>query len=95
MTARLLSALPPCAGQNSGGCYNHVARKSGPPMAGSRPTRRGGRVAEGGGLLNRYTVKSCIGGSNPPLSARLLTMNELRLMAHRRHEEPGGALLSP
>ena len=31
--------------------------------------RRGGRVAEGGGLLNRYTVKSCIGGSNPPLSA--------------------------
>jgi hypothetical protein len=26
-------------------------------------------VAEGGGLLNRYTVKSCIGGSNPPLSA--------------------------
>jgi hypothetical protein len=35
----------------------------------SRPTRRGGRVAEGGGLLNRYTVKSCIGGSNPPLSA--------------------------
>ena len=33
-------------------------------------SRRGGRVAEGGGLLNRYTVKSCIGGSNPPLSAR-------------------------
>jgi hypothetical protein len=30
-------------------------------------------VAEGGGLLNRYTVKSCIGGSNPPLSASLLT----------------------
>ncbi len=28
-------------------------------------------MAEGGGLLNRYTVKSCIGGSNPPLSARL------------------------
>jgi hypothetical protein len=26
-------------------------------------------VAEGGGLLNRYTVKSRIGGSNPPLSA--------------------------
>ena len=26
-------------------------------------------MAEGGGLLNRYTVKSCIGGSNPPLSA--------------------------
>jgi hypothetical protein len=27
-------------------------------------------VAEGGGLLNRYRVKSSIGGSNPPLSAR-------------------------
>ena len=32
-------------------------------------TRRDGRVAEGGGLLNRYRVKSSIGGSNPPLSA--------------------------
>ena len=32
-------------------------------------TRRDGRVAEGGGLLNRCTVKSCTGGSNPPLSA--------------------------
>jgi hypothetical protein len=31
--------------------------------------RRDGRVAEGGGLLNRYRVKSSIGGSNPPLSA--------------------------
>src|SRR2546428_2005777 len=31
---------------------------------------RDGRVAEGGGLLSRYTVKSRIGGSNPPLSAR-------------------------
>ena len=30
---------------------------------------RDGRVAEGGGLLNRYTAKSRIGGSNPPLSA--------------------------
>ncbi len=34
-----------------------------------KQTRRGGRVAEGGGLLNRYRVKSSIGGSNPPLSA--------------------------
>ena len=33
---------------------------------------RDGRVAEGGGLLNRYTVKSRIGGSNPPLSAMLI-----------------------
>jgi hypothetical protein len=31
--------------------------------------RRGGRVAEGGGLLNRYTVQSRIMGSNPILSA--------------------------
>src|SRR5271157_448104 len=31
--------------------------------------RRGGRVAEGGGLLNRCTVKSCTQGSNPCLSA--------------------------
>ncbi len=28
--------------------------------------RRVGRVAEGGGLLNRYRIKSSIGGSNPP-----------------------------
>lgn len=28
-------------------------------------------MAEGAGLLNRYTVKSRIGGSNPPLSAKL------------------------
>ena len=35
-------------------------------------TRRDGRAAEGGGLLNRYRVKSSIGGSNPPLSARNL-----------------------
>jgi hypothetical protein len=28
-------------------------------------------VAEGGGLLNRYTVKSCIEGSNPSLSASI------------------------
>ena len=34
---------------------------------------RVGRVAEGDGLLNRYTVKICIGGSNPPLSAIINT----------------------
>ena len=34
---------------------------------------RVGRVAEGDGLLNRYTAKSCIGGSNPPLSAIINT----------------------
>ena len=48
-------------------CYNHFARVSAGMF--TRLIRRGGRVAEGGGLLNRYTVKSCIGGSNPPLSA--------------------------
>ncbi len=36
----------------------------------NQPRRRVGRVAEGGGLLNRYRTKSSIGGSNPPLSAR-------------------------
>ena len=37
-------------------------------------------MAEGGGLLNRYTVKSCIGGSNPPLSAsKSLLINNLYL----------------
>ena len=35
----------------------------------NRTRWRDGRVAEGDGLLNRYTVKSRIGGSNPPLSA--------------------------
>ena len=38
---------------------------------------RDGRVAEGDGLLNRYTVKSRIGGSNPPLSA-ILTFRDLQ-----------------
>ena len=33
------------------------------------PSRRRGREAEGGGLLNRYTVKSRIEGSNPSVSA--------------------------
>ena len=32
-------------------------------------------MAEGGGLLNRYRVKSSIGGSNPPLSAIESTRN--------------------
>jgi hypothetical protein len=33
--------------------------------------RRRGRVAEGGGLLNRYTLQRRIEGSNPSVSARL------------------------
>ena len=36
--------------------------------------RRGGRVAEGGGLLNRYTVNSRIVGSNPIPSASPLDL---------------------
>jgi hypothetical protein len=31
-------------------------------------------VAEGDGLLNRYRAKSPIGGSNPPLSATLISL---------------------
>jgi hypothetical protein len=47
----------------------------------SQQRRRGGRVAEGGGLLNRCTVKSCTGGSNPPLSARFQSVFLLRDLA--------------
>ena len=36
--------------------------------------RRGGREAEGGGLLNRYTVISRIVGSNPIPSAKTLSI---------------------
>jgi hypothetical protein len=32
-------------------------------------------VAEGDGLLNRYTAKNRIGGSNPPLSASLILLS--------------------
>ena len=39
---------------------------------------RGGRVAEGNGLLNRHRVKSSIGGSNPPLSATFPASSPLR-----------------
>jgi hypothetical protein len=38
--------------------------------------RRGGREAEGGGLLNRYTVESRIMGSNPILSANLASRDD-------------------
>src|SRR5579885_378740 len=34
-------------------------------------TRRRGRVAEGGGVLKRYTLQRRIEGSNPPVSAIL------------------------
>ena len=39
------------------------------------PSGRRGREAEGGGLLNRYTVKSRIEGSNPSVSAKLIRNN--------------------
>ncbi len=42
--------------------------------------RRGGRVVEGGGLLNRYTVTSRIEGSNPSPSATLRL--RLRVAGH-------------
>ena len=38
-------------------------------------------MAEGGGLLNRCTVKSRTGGSNPPLSA--IFLKEIHLPAHK------------
>jgi hypothetical protein len=41
-------------------------------------------VAEGGGLLNRYRVKSSIGGSNPPLSASKSTRNSYPLLLSAR-----------
>ena len=48
-------------------------------------SRRDGREAEGGGLLNRYRVKSSIGGSNPPLSARTPSGNISR-QSIKRHK---------
>src|ERR1700674_2618314 len=45
---------------------------------------RGGRVAEGGGLLNRYTVISRIVGSNPIPSANLCYSIQQYPMASRR-----------
>lgn len=40
-----------------------------------RLLRRGGRVAEGNGLLNRHRAKSLVAGSNPALSATLMTQS--------------------
>src|SRR5205807_8545700 len=54
------------------GClWNEKPAKSGRDPNLISISRRGGRVAEGGGLLTRCTVKSCTQGSNPCLSARL------------------------
>jgi hypothetical protein len=40
-------------------------------MSGYTQWRRGGRVVECGGLENRYVGNPGVGGSNPPLSARI------------------------
>src|SRR5271166_4537276 len=40
------------------------------------------------GLLNRCTVKSCTGGSNPPLSARFLRFNQLTLISALKVRPP-------
>lgn len=39
-------------------------------ILGIHGARRCGRVAEGDGLLNRYTLSRCIEGSNPSVSAK-------------------------
>jgi hypothetical protein len=44
-------------------------------------------VAEGGGLLNRYTVKSRIEGSNPSVSAILLRATHFAGNAMRAKKE--------
>ena len=47
---------------------------------------RRGREAEGGGLLNRYTVKSRIEGSNPSVSATAkLSIPVTWVTVYRRH----------
>src|SRR5262245_59242271 len=62
--ARQISAL--VRSQHDGGL--HGSAKPGK----TGPLRRRGRAAEGGGLLNRYTVNIRIEGSNPSVSAILL-----------------------
>ncbi len=50
----------------------YVANKAAPRVIGrdhEEAFRRGGRVAEGTGLLNRHMGFTCIEGSNPFLSA--------------------------
>ena len=50
--------------------------------------RRGGRVAEGNGLLNRHRVKSLVAGSNPALSAtRLLVALQERIQELEKFEQ--------
>ena len=44
---------------------------------------RGGREAEGSGLLNRHTDKIRIGGSNPPLSVAYAKAQATSLVTFR------------
>ncbi len=46
-------------------------------------------MAEGGGFLDRCTVKSCTGGSNPPLSASksIDPRKYFRLFVHKTFRE--------
>ena len=55
--------------------------------------RRGGRAAEGGGLLNRYRVSSSIVGSNPIPSATSVPEWALSLR-YRSPQAPGAAGIS-
>ena len=50
--------------------------------------RRRGRVAEGGGLLNRYTLQRRIEGSNPSVSARnpIVQPGDIGNGTYLRHE---------
>jgi hypothetical protein len=45
---------------------------------------RGGRAAEGNGLLNRHRAKSPVAGSNPALSATQLALNHMQPLQKMR-----------
>jgi hypothetical protein len=64
-----------------GPAANSLDGLHGPAKPGKRGFfRRRGRAAEGGGLLNRYTVNIRIEGSNPSVSA-IISRKYLRLLA--------------
>ena len=70
--------------------YNHKASRRWKRSRGEG--RRVGRVAEGGGLLNRCRTKSSTGGSNPPLSAS--KTNYFRMCNLAANNKPGLAAKS-
>lgn len=55
------------------------------PILGIHGARRRGRVAEGDGLLNRYTLSRCIEGSNPSVSANTQIKSTGRTFCERTH----------